>query len=87
MTATFGHLLGKCALFLSSRVCSAGGVFIVIFVGIGLAIITLIFEYWYYKYRKPSMAVDSAQDRKLQVKQAAAGGAFADKSQYQADYR
>lgn len=29
-----------------------GGVFIVIFVGIGLACLTLIFEYWYYKYRK-----------------------------------
>jgi len=28
-----------------------GGVFIVIFVGIGLAILTLIFEYWYYKVR------------------------------------
>lgn len=29
-----------------------GGVFIVIFVGIGLACVTLIFEYWYYKFRK-----------------------------------
>lgn len=29
-----------------------GGVFIVIFVGIGMACITLIFEYWWYKYRK-----------------------------------
>lgn len=29
-----------------------GGVFIVIFVGIGLACITLAFEYWWYKYRK-----------------------------------
>lgn len=28
-----------------------GGVFIVIFVGIGLACITLAFEYWYYKHR------------------------------------
>ena len=28
-----------------------GGVFIVIFVGIGLACITLIFEYYYYRYR------------------------------------
>ncbi|XP_054262765.1 ionotropic receptor 25a [Macrosteles quadrilineatus] len=32
-----------------------GGVFIVIFVGIGLACITLAFEYWWYKYRKPSV--------------------------------
>lgn len=31
-----------------------GGVFIVIFVGIGLACITLAFEYWWYKYRKNS---------------------------------
>lgn len=37
-----------------------GGVFIVIFVGIGMACITLVFEYWYYKYRKPvNKVVDS----------------------------
>ncbi|RZC36456.1 glutamate receptor ionotropic, kainate 2, partial [Asbolus verrucosus] len=35
-----------------------GGVFIVIFVGIGLACITLAFEYWWYKYRKGSKVVD-----------------------------
>lgn len=29
-----------------------GGVFIVIFVGIGMACMTLVFEYWWYKYRK-----------------------------------
>lgn len=29
-----------------------GGVFIVIFVGIGMACITLAFEFWYYKLRK-----------------------------------
>lgn len=29
-----------------------GGVFIVIFVGIGMACITLVFEFWYYKFRK-----------------------------------
>ena len=70
-----------------------GGVFIVIFVGIGLAIVTLVIEYWcvlgymhgfpiknsetwsnlnfkrYYKYKKPQMRVDSATDKKLQVKQ------------------
>lgn len=35
-----------------------GGVFIVIFVGIGMACVTLVFEYWYYKYRKnPSMKI------------------------------
>nr|QQP19806.1 ionotropic receptor 25a [Tropidothorax elegans] len=33
-----------------------GGVFIVIFVGIGLACITLGFEYWWYKYKRPSGA-------------------------------
>ncbi|XP_017786976.1 PREDICTED: ionotropic receptor 25a [Nicrophorus vespilloides] len=40
-----------------------GGVFIVIFVGIGLACITLAFEYWWYKYRKGSkvIAVQEAQ--------------------------
>ncbi|XP_044735495.1 ionotropic receptor 25a-like [Chrysoperla carnea] len=31
-----------------------GGVFIVIFAGVGLACITLGFEYWWYKYRKGS---------------------------------
>lgn len=34
-----------------------GGVFIVIFVGIGMACITLIFEYWWYKYRKNTKVV------------------------------
>ena len=29
-----------------------GGVFIVIFVGIGMACMTLVFEYWWYKHRK-----------------------------------
>ncbi|KAL1116158.1 hypothetical protein AAG570_005653 [Ranatra chinensis] len=32
-----------------------GGVFIVIFVGIGLACITLAFEYWWYKYKRPAV--------------------------------
>ncbi|RZF33895.1 hypothetical protein LSTR_LSTR009919 [Laodelphax striatellus] len=36
-----------------------GGVFIVIFVGIGLACITLIFEYWWYKYRKPQHVAEA----------------------------
>nr|AXY87920.1 ionotropic receptor 25a.3 [Subpsaltria yangi] len=35
-----------------------GGVFIVIFVGIGLACITLAFEYWWYKYRRPNLISD-----------------------------
>ncbi|XP_036327744.1 ionotropic receptor 25a [Rhagoletis pomonella] len=35
-----------------------GGVFIVIFVGIGMACITLVFEYWWYKYRKNPRIVD-----------------------------
>lgn len=35
-----------------------GGVFIVIFVGIGLACITLAFEYWWYKYRRPTLISD-----------------------------
>ncbi|XP_071055575.1 ionotropic receptor 25a [Onthophagus taurus] len=34
-----------------------GGVFIVIFVGIGLACITLAFEYWWYKYRKGAKVI------------------------------
>lgn len=35
-----------------------GGVFIVIFVGIGMACVTLVFEYWYYKYRKNPKIID-----------------------------
>jgi len=36
-----------------------GGVFIVIFVGIGMACITLLFEFWYYKFRKsPKSIID-----------------------------
>ena len=37
-----------------------GGVFIVIFVGIGLACITLAFEYWWYKYKRPPQVADTA---------------------------
>lgn len=55
-----------------------------IFVGIGLAIVTLLLEYWYYRYKKPQMSIDSA-DRKLQVKQAASS--FSDKKDYQTEYR
>lgn len=35
-----------------------GGVFIVIFVGIAMACVTLIFEYWWYRYRKNPKVVD-----------------------------
>ncbi|CAH1134853.1 unnamed protein product [Ceutorhynchus assimilis] len=38
-----------------------GGVFIVIFVGIGLACITLAFEYWWYKYRKNTKITNIAE--------------------------
>ncbi|XP_001660418.2 ionotropic receptor 25a [Aedes aegypti] len=38
-----------------------GGVFIVIFVGIGMACITLVFEFWYYKYRKNVKIIDVAE--------------------------
>ena len=41
-------------------ISNIGGVFIVIFVGIGLAIFTLIFEFWYYKYKKPMSQISSA---------------------------
>jgi len=44
-----------------------GGVFIVIFVGIGLAIITLGIEYWYYKYKAPQSRVGSADPNKKMV--------------------
>ncbi|XP_055686801.1 ionotropic receptor 25a [Lutzomyia longipalpis] len=38
-----------------------GGVFIVIFVGIGMACVTLIFEYWWYKYRKNPKIIDVSE--------------------------
>jgi len=44
-----------------------GGVFIVIFIGIGLAMITLCIEFWYYKYKAPMSRVASADQNKLQV--------------------
>lgn len=46
-----------------------GGVFIVIFVGIGLACITLAFEYWWYKYRKVTKVIDvqEAPAKKLEA--------------------
>ncbi|KAF0308662.1 Ionotropic receptor 25a [Amphibalanus amphitrite] len=42
-----------------------GGVFIVIFVGIALACITLLGEYWYYKYWKPSRTTSPTQNPKI----------------------
>lgn len=38
-----------------------GGVFIVIFVGIGMACITLIVEYWWYKFRKQPKVIDVSE--------------------------
>lgn len=35
-----------------------------IFVGIGLACVTLAFEYWWYKYRKPSVITTHSSFRK-----------------------
>lgn len=43
-----------------------GGVFIVIFVGIGMACLTLIFEYYWYKYRKSTRSIDVAEEDKTQ---------------------
>lgn len=43
-----------------------GGVFIVIFVGIGMACLTLIFEYYWYKYRKSTKIIDVAEEDKTQ---------------------
>lgn len=39
-----------------------GGVFIVIFVGIAMACLTLLFEFWYYKFRKPPKIVNNNDD-------------------------
>ena len=49
----------------------SGGVFIVIFVGIGLAILTLVFEYVYYKDKKQSRVstADSTAKIPVQVKE------------------
>uniref|UniRef100_A0A182JSA2 Ionotropic glutamate receptor C-terminal domain-containing protein n=1 Tax=Anopheles christyi TaxID=43041 RepID=A0A182JSA2_9DIPT len=43
-----------------------GGVFIVIFVGIGMACITLLFEFWYYKYRNNSKVIDVVESSEHQ---------------------
>lgn len=45
-----------------------GGVFIVIFVGIGLACVTLALEYWWYRSRKPNIAPVPPSHRQLLTK-------------------
>lgn len=40
---------------------NVGGVFIVIFVCIGIACITLVVEYWYYRYRQNPQIVHVAE--------------------------
>jgi len=54
--------------FSGISIYNIGGVFIVILVGIGIAFITLIVEFWYYKYKAP---VSSNGDDFVKVKQAA----------------
>ena len=44
-----------------------GGVFIVIFVGIGLAILTLVFEYVYYKDKKQSGVNSTKTDVQMKL--------------------
>ena len=44
---------------------STGGVFIVIFVGIGLAILTLVFEYIYYKDKKQSRVSSATEETQV----------------------
>ena len=54
--------------FSGISIYNIGGVFIVILVGIGIAFITLIVEFWYYKFKAP---VSSNGDDFVKVKQAA----------------
>lgn len=46
-----------------------GGVFIVIFMGIVLACLTLLFEYWWYKVRKGAGRVSDSANAVLSVKE------------------
>ncbi|KAB7494816.1 Ionotropic receptor 25a [Armadillidium nasatum] len=65
-----------------------GGVFIVIFVGIGLACITLAFEYWWYKGGRATRVTDSS--RVVSVKEFAPPkkDKFAlDKSNFDTEYK
>ena len=64
-----------------------GGVFIIIFIGLGLSIIPLIFEFLYYTQKKPASQVNSG-GKKLQVKQAMPNAGFGDqKGQFDTEYR
>ena len=60
--------------------------------GIGLAIVTLVIEYWYYKYKKPEVGSEGSSrsdsgGKKLQVKQALQTGQFSEKKDYETEYR
>jgi heme/copper-type cytochrome/quinol oxidase subunit 1 len=44
-----------------------GGVFIVIFVGIALAILTLVFEYVYYKDKKQSRVSSATTEAQMKL--------------------
>jgi len=46
-----------------------GGVFIVIFVGIGLACFTLAFEYWWYKYKRTSKVSNAMNPKQMAMGQ------------------
>ncbi|XP_026676266.1 ionotropic receptor 25a-like [Diaphorina citri] len=46
--------------------CDPRGVFIVIFVGIALACVTLAFEYWWYKYRNPQLNEFAANKQNIE---------------------
>lgn len=54
-----------------------GGVFIVIFVGIAMACVTLIFEYWWYRYRKNPQIGDLSEGGQTNASNAA--NAFLDR--------
>ena len=45
-----------------------GGVFIVIFVGIGLACITLIAEYYYYRHRSKIQKIQQRKSQNLHLR-------------------
>ncbi|KAK3870062.1 hypothetical protein Pcinc_024667 [Petrolisthes cinctipes] len=63
-----------------------GGVFIVIFVGIGLACVTLAFEYWWYKHRKGPRVTDSAKVLSVRPTDQKAGFGT-DKSNFNTEYK
>lgn len=51
--------------FINNSIVCLGGVFIVIFVGIGLACFTLAFEYWWYKYKKSSKVANTMNPKQM----------------------